>query len=162
MVAAMGELPSGYSLKQGTGTKQDRAQLVRFLGLAYGLDPLLSLPQYLTDTTEQFFDAQHTPLFFVTEQAQAVGCLWMGRATDQRTGNAQAYIFLIAVDPAHQRQGLGTYLLSKAQEQMEEWGLSELTLQVYPDNQSALKLYEKLGFVVKSQLLSRTLNKRTY
>jgi ribosomal protein S18 acetylase RimI-like enzyme len=49
---------------------------------------------------------------------------------------------------------LGTYLLSKAQEQTEEWGLSELTLQVYPDNQSALKLYEKLGFVVKSQLLS--------
>ena len=154
----MGELPPGYKLKRGSGTQPDRTQLMRFLGLAYGLDPLLPLPQYLTDTIEQFFDAQHTPLFFVIEQDQAVGCLWMGRATDQRTGNAQSYIFLIAVDPAHQRRGVGTYLLSKAQEQTEEWGLSELTLQVYPDNQSALKLYEKLGFVVKSQLLSRTLD----
>lgn len=158
MVKPVGELPPSYKLKRGSGTKEDRTQLVRFLGLAYGLDPLLPIPQYLTDTTEQFLDAQHTPLFFVTEQDHTVGCLWMGRATDQRTGNAQAYIFLIAVDPSYQRRGLGTYLLSKAQEQTEEWGLSELTLQVYPDNQSALKLYEKLGFVVKSQLLSRTLS----
>jgi ribosomal protein S18 acetylase RimI-like enzyme len=157
MVMPMGELPTGYSLKQGSGTQRDRTQLMRFLSLAYSLDPSLPPPQYLTDTTEQFFDAQHTPLFFVTEQDHTVGCLWMGRATDQRTGNAQAYIFLVAVDPSHQRRGLGTYLLSKAQQQAETWGLSELTLQVYPDNQSALKLYEKLGFVVKSQLLSRTL-----
>ncbi|MGA7952627.1 MAG: GNAT family N-acetyltransferase [Gloeobacterales cyanobacterium] len=153
----MSSLPPGYKLKRGSGTHRDRSQLMRFLGLAYGLDPLLPLPQYLTDMVEQFFDAQHTPLFFVTKQDQTVASLWMGRATDQRTGNAQAYIFLVAVDPSHQRRGLGTYLLSKAQEQTEEWGLSELTLQVYPDNQSALKLYEKLGFVVKSQLLSCTL-----
>jgi ribosomal protein S18 acetylase RimI-like enzyme len=154
----MGELPPGYKLKQGTGNQADRAQLVRFLSLAYGFDPSLPLPQYLTDTTEQFFDPQQTPLFFVTEQDQLIGCLWMGRARDQRTGDAQAYVFLIAVDPAHQRQGLGTYLLSKAREQTHAWGLSELTLQVYLDNQSALKLYEKLGFVVKSQLLSWTLD----
>jgi ribosomal protein S18 acetylase RimI-like enzyme len=153
----MGELPPGYKLKQGTGNQSDRAQLVRFLSLAYGLDPLLPLPQYLTDTTEQFFAPQQTPLLFVSKQDQPIACLWMGRARDQRTGNAQAYVFLIAVDPAHQRQGLGTYLLSKAQEQTQAWGLSELTLQVYPDNQSALKLYEKLGFVVKSQLLGWTL-----
>jgi ribosomal protein S18 acetylase RimI-like enzyme len=160
MVTPMGELPPGYSLKQGSGTQRDHAQLMRFLSLAYSLDPSLPPPQYLTDTTEQFFDAQHTPLFFVNEQDQTVGCLWMGRATDQRTGKAQAYIFLVAVDPSHQRKGLGTYLMSKAQEQAEEWRLSELTLQVYPDNQSALKLYEKLGFIVKSQLLSKTLDKR--
>ncbi len=152
----MGALPPGYKLQQGTGARVDRAQLVRFLSLAYGFDPSLPLPQYLTDTTEQFFDPQQTPLFFLMKQDQPIGCLWMGQARDQRTGNAQAYIFLIAVDPAHQRQGLGTYLLFKAQEQTQEWGLSELTLQVYPDNQSALKLYEKLGFVVKSQLLSWT------
>jgi ribosomal protein S18 acetylase RimI-like enzyme len=154
----MSQLPSGYALKQGTGTKQDRAQLERFLALAYGLERMSPQPKYLTDMVESFFDADRTPLFFVTEQDQTVGCLWMGRATDQRTGNAQAYVFLIAVDPAHQRQGLGTYLLSKAQEQTQQWGLSELALQVYPDNQSALKLYEKLGFVVKSQLLSWTLD----
>jgi ATP-dependent DNA helicase RecG len=153
----MGELPPGYELKQGTGTPADRAQLVRFLGLAYGFDPSLPLPQYLTDTIEQFFAPQQTPLFFMTEQDQPIGCLWIGRARDQRTGHAQAYIFLIAVDPAQQRRGLGTYLMSKAQEQTQAWGLSELTLQVYPDNQSALKLYEKLGFVVKSQLLGWTL-----
>jgi ribosomal protein S18 acetylase RimI-like enzyme len=156
----MGKLPPGCSLKQGSKTQRDRAQLMRFLGLAYGLDPSLSPPQYLANTVEQFFDAEHTPLFFMTEQDQTVGCLWMGRASDQRTGKAQAYIFLVAVDPAHQRKGLGTYLMSKAQEQAETWGMSELTLQVYPDNQSALKLYEKLGFVVKSQLLSWTLDKR--
>jgi ribosomal protein S18 acetylase RimI-like enzyme len=161
MVTPMSPLPPSYRLKRGSETERDRAQLVRFLSLAYGLDPLLPLPQYLTDMVEQFFDAQRTPLFFVTEQDRTVGCLWIGQATDQRTGKAQAYIFLVAIDPGHQRRGLGTYLLSKAQEQTEQWGLSELTLQVYPDNQSALKLYEKLGFVVKSQLLGRTLKKLT-
>jgi ribosomal protein S18 acetylase RimI-like enzyme len=153
----MSLLPPGYALKQGTGTKQDRAQLERFLSLAYGFEQMSPRPKHLADMVENFFDAHHTPLFFVTDQDQTVGCLWMGRATDQRSGTAQAYIFLVAVDPEHQRQAIGTYLLSKAQEQTQQWGLSELTLQVYPDNQSALKLYEKLGFVVKSQLLAWTL-----
>lgn len=155
----MSPLPPRYTPKQGTGTKQDRVQLECFLSLAYGFEQMSPRPKHLADMVENFFDAHHTPLFFVTsqDQDQPVGCLWMGRATDQRSGTAQAYIFLVAVDPEHQRQGIGTYLLSKAQEQTQQWGLSELALQVYADNQSALKLYEKLGFVVKSQLLAWTL-----
>ncbi len=152
----MSPLPPRYALKQGTGAKQDRVQLERSLALAYGFEQTSPPPKHLADMVENFFDAHRTPLFFVTDQDQPVGCLWMGRATDQRSGTAQAYIFLVAVDPEHQRQGIGTYLLSKAQEQTQQWGLSELVLQVYPDNQSALKLYEKLGFVVKSQLLAWT------
>ncbi len=58
----------------------------------------------------------------------------------------EAHIISLAVDPAHQRRGVGMrilqHLLREARQQECEWA----TLEVREHNQAAIQLYEKAGF----------------
>lgn len=60
-------------------------------------------------------------------------------------GSAQARIVSIAVNPAKQGQGLGTELLNTALKQLQG---QSVALNVRPDNQAALRLYQAAGFKV--------------
>jgi [ribosomal protein S18]-alanine N-acetyltransferase len=52
----------------------------------------------------------------------------------------------IAVDPAHQRQGLGRALLEEATRRLLAAGVKRIYLEVRASNQPALGLYFSLGF----------------
>lgn len=56
------------------------------------------------------------------------------------------YINVIAVYPDYRRQGLGGRLLDLAQ--AEARGFSQLSLAVFEENASAVRLYERAGFTV--------------
>jgi putative acetyltransferase len=54
------------------------------------------------------------------------------------------------VHDAHQGHGVGTALLAAAVDPAERWlGLHRLELEVYPDNEPALRLYRRFGFEVE-------------
>jgi L-phenylalanine/L-methionine N-acetyltransferase len=56
----------------------------------------------------------------------------------------------IAVHDRFQGQGVGAALLAAAINLADNWlGLHRLELQVYSDNAAAIRLYEKVGFVVE-------------
>lgn len=58
----------------------------------------------------------------------------------------------IAVGRAHQGRGVGTRLLSTMIEAAERWmGLTRLELDVHVGNAAAVRLYEKLGFVIEAR-----------
>jgi ribosomal-protein-alanine N-acetyltransferase len=67
-----------------------------------------------------------------------VGCYWA--ILDE------AHITLLGILPAHQRQGLGRWLLIHLLEDAWERGMSRATLEVRVSNQRAIALYESLGF----------------
>lgn len=52
----------------------------------------------------------------------------------------------MAVHPAFQGMALGQGLLDAAIARAEEWGVSRVSLEVYPDNVRAVRLYESRGF----------------
>jgi [ribosomal protein S18]-alanine N-acetyltransferase len=58
----------------------------------------------------------------------------------------EAHITLLGILPAHQRQGLGRWLLLHLLEDAWERGMSRATLEVRISNQRAIGLYESLGF----------------
>ncbi|HEU5033671.1 MAG TPA: ribosomal protein S18-alanine N-acetyltransferase [Mycobacteriales bacterium] len=58
----------------------------------------------------------------------------------------QAFVQTIAVDPAHQRHGIGTALLSALVEEADRRGCAHLDLEVRADNPPAIALYERFGF----------------
>lgn len=58
----------------------------------------------------------------------------------------EAHITLLGILPAHQRQGLGRWLLLNLLEDAWERGMSRATLEVRISNQRAIDLYESLGF----------------
>ncbi len=60
---------------------------------------------------------------------------------------SEAEILTIAVDPNHRRSGLGQTLLAAASDLATQQGGEALFLEVSIDNQAALALYEKAGFV---------------
>ncbi len=59
----------------------------------------------------------------------------------------EAEILTIAVDPSHRRSGLGGHLLAAASDLAARQGGEALFLEVSVDNQAALGLYDRAGFV---------------
>lgn len=58
----------------------------------------------------------------------------------------EATLFNIAVDPAHQRRGLGRALLEAVIDEVEKRGVATLWLEVRASSAAAIALYESLGF----------------
>ncbi|MBD2462141.1 GNAT family N-acetyltransferase [Oscillatoria sp. FACHB-1407] len=105
---------------------------------------------HLAHTVEQYL-SKDTPLWWVeTVDRQTVGCLWMGSAIDQISGDRQSYIFLLYVTPEHRRRGIGKALMHHAETWVKSRGDRQLGLQVFPNNQPALNLYRQLGYEVQS------------
>ena len=61
------------------------------------------------------------------------------------------YINVIAVYPDYRRLGLGGRLLDLAHAQAEARGFSQLSLAVFEENASAVRLYERAGFTVAAR-----------
>ena len=57
----------------------------------------------------------------------------------------------MAVDPAHQRQGLGRELLAEGQRRLLEQGVREIYLEVRASNVPAQQLYYSAGFALRSR-----------
>jgi ribosomal-protein-alanine N-acetyltransferase len=71
-------------------------------------------------------------------QLVAMGCAWL--IVDE------LHITLVAVDPAHRRQGLAQGVLAGLLERGRRLGAEGATLEVASNNQAALALYRALGF----------------
>lgn len=166
-----GELIPGYWLRSGSGL--DRSRLIKFMHRTYQeLYPSQELGHF-AQTVEQYFSNQ-TPLWWVECQENSseeteilpllpsssdlnpedrvqnlqsvVGCLWLGNAIDQATGERHAHIFLLYVAPQHRRQGIGAALVIHAENWARARGDRQIGLQVFLSNQPALNLYQKLGY----------------
>jgi ribosomal protein S18 acetylase RimI-like enzyme len=147
-------LQPGYRLK--VGTPSDRSLLLRFMQRTYHEVQPTGDFSHLATTVEQYFSHQ-TPLWLVyaEEDIQAslqscAGCLWMGTAVDQLSGDRCTHIFLLYVVPEHRRRGIGSALMSHAEAFAHERGDLQVGLQVFTANQAALALYERLGYQVQS------------
>ena len=153
--------PEGYQLKQGGG--KDRALLVKFMQLTYQeLFPQQTDFSHLSLTVEKYLSS-NTPLWWVqvsqsTRNTQ-VACLWMGSAIDQVSGDRYTHIFLLYVSPEHRRRGIAKALMNQAQNWAKARGDRQIGLQVFPDNQPALTLYQSLGFHAHSLVMLKPLLK---
>lgn len=153
--------PDGYQLIQGSNL--DRAQLIAVMGRAYGELGATQLG-HLTKTVDLYLanssmlwwlqKTSTTRVGFTARQEPAAGCLWLGQSVDQLTGVPQAYVYLIYVDPAYRRQGLGRQLMAHARKWAAEQGYNQLSLQVFNKNEAACELYNSLGYQPIATLLT--------
>lgn len=66
---------------------------------------------------------------------------------DMRIVAGESQIYNLAVAKEFRGRGIGEALLTHMIEKSEELGLSSITLEVRATNETAISLYEKLGFV---------------
>jgi len=68
-----------------------------------------------------------------------------GKGTE--TGQTQGEVYVVGVDPAYQRLGLGRAVTILGLAHLRELGLTEAMLYVDADNSAAVATYSRLGFV---------------
>jgi ribosomal protein S18 acetylase RimI-like enzyme len=92
------------------------------------------------------------------EDERALGFLLMlDRMPDEVTGEAQAFVAYMAVEPSKRRNGIGRALLTAAEDEARRLGLPYITLMVTEENAAARALYEGAGFGTERRLLCKPL-----
>jgi ribosomal protein S18 acetylase RimI-like enzyme len=61
-------------------------------------------------------------------------------------GKSLPYVSNLAVAEAFRRQGVGQHLLLACEQVVQTWGFSEIYLHVKPENGSARRLYQRVGY----------------
>ncbi len=64
----------------------------------------------------------------------------------------KGHVVSIAVLPEYRNRGIGSELIRRGIEGMKEYGVSEVFLEVRRSNETAIQVYEQLGFEVKRVL----------
>ena len=64
----------------------------------------------------------------------------------------RGWIYSLAVDPDHRRQGIGSALLDHAERRLSELGCVKINLQVLDGNLPAQRFYEAHGFAVEHRV----------
>ncbi|MEM9178965.1 MAG: GNAT family N-acetyltransferase [Pseudomonadota bacterium] len=72
-----------------------------------------------------------------------------------------AYIGFLYVDPAHRGKGVNKLVLDYLFQWARDQDLPEIHLTVYPDNEPAIRAYEKTGFTPYILEMRRNLNEET-
>ena len=111
-----------------------------------------SLEQERVEAARQYAelleDGLQTPdqhLWSVTlDTGEAVGMLWVSINPERRS----AFIFDIAVDPAHRGKGYGRQTLTLLEDELRPMGITRIGLNVFSDNDTAINLYRSQGYSV--------------
>jgi ribosomal protein S18 acetylase RimI-like enzyme len=139
------------------GYDYDRPVLLKFLISTYQeLFPQQDDFSHLRETVERYF-LKDTPLVWIEQGIDPVACLWMGNAIDQVTGDRYSHIFLLYVKPEHRKRGIGKALMEYAHHWAARRGDRQIGLQVFTNNESALNLYQRLGYVTQSYLMLKSI-----
>ncbi|MFN2488061.1 MAG: mycothiol synthase [Acidimicrobiia bacterium] len=133
---------------------EDEKDWIRLNRLAFARHPENGTwgPQELAERMEQAWFSPENLLMAWKENA-LVGFNWL-KPLDQ-----QGEIYVVAVDPAMQKSGLGRALILDGLRRLEELGCEQVCLYVDADNHRALRLYRSLGFFLDNvdQTLLKTL-----
>jgi len=111
---------------------------------------LITTPGSITEPSEAFWIAEMIRaaehLVLVAEaDAEVIGNILV--SVDRGVATEHIGVLSITIDAGWRDVGIGTALVTAAQEWAVERGLRKVSLGVFPDNERALTVYERRGFV---------------
>lgn len=121
---------------------------------------LKTLPEHYSDYFYESLLAEIPEAFLVAEHhGKPVGYIMCkteyGFSNFKKLGFVKkGHVVSIAVLDEHRRKGLGSAIVEEAIKGIKERRCDELYLEVRCSNNDAVRLYEKLGFVIKQRLKS--------
>jgi predicted N-acetyltransferase YhbS len=136
----MTETATASSLQIRTATKADIPRLVQMVNSAFSVETFLEGTR--TDE-EGLRDTMSKGEVLVAEdpEGQTLGCIYV------EVRGERGYMGMLAVDPAHQGQGLGGLLVGKAEEILRRAGCNGVDICVLSLRPELLPLYRRFGFV---------------
>jgi ribosomal protein S18 acetylase RimI-like enzyme len=64
----------------------------------------------------------------------------------------RGWINYLAVAPEHQRSGVGTGLMERAESELRKLGCPKVNLQIRTSNRGVIEFYDRLGYVVEERV----------
>jgi len=90
------------------------------------------------------------------ETGQRVGVIWLNART--KSPRPSGFIYDIEIDETYRGKGYGKQAMLAIEEKARELGLQSIELHVFAHNPVAMGLYEKIGYKVKSQNMTKVLD----
>ncbi|MER2226167.1 MAG: ribosomal protein S18-alanine N-acetyltransferase [Carnobacterium sp.] len=130
------QLDDGSLLQASIGSETDISDILKIETLCYnGKTPWnkKALEHEIKTNTRSIY-------LIVRKSNQAIGFIgaWL---VDE-----EAHVTNVAVIPAHQKQGIATFLISELQTISQHEGMKRMSLEVRVSNETAQRLYSKIGF----------------
>ena len=105
------------------------------------------LPKGLKTKDHYLFDVT------VKDQSNSIGILYL--AIQEENQSKTAFIYDIEIDESLRGKSLGTQVLRAAEDFAVDNGANEIGLHVFAKNTGAFRLYQKLGYQVRKELLGK-------
>ncbi len=86
---------------------------------------------------------------------EAVGQLWLELESAREPGTA--FVYLLHVEPAWRRRGLGREAMALAEREAKRHGCREMRLHVFGFNEAAIALYRETGYEFVDMLMRKPL-----
>jgi ribosomal protein S18 acetylase RimI-like enzyme len=139
---------------------RERSQLeyAREIAVSRDLDVDAAVAQSAGEFAQLLPDGLSSPdmhLWTAVVDGEPVGMGWI--ELRRRASGVSAWIYDISVDTAHRGQGWGRGLMVALHEAARELGATSMTLNVFGDNPTAIRLYDSLGYTVTAQQMRRDL-----
>lgn len=96
--------------------------------------------------------------FIAEQEGKPAGfALMLLAMPDEVTRMPQGFIAYMAVEPSVRRYGIGSRLLSAAEDEARRRGLPYMGLMVTDDNAAAREMYDRAGYLTERRLLCKPL-----
>jgi ribosomal protein S18 acetylase RimI-like enzyme len=120
-----------------------RNQVIALWRTVFGYETAHNRPDIVIDKKLAVKD----DLFFVAiADKTVIGTLMAGY--DGHRG----WIYSVAVSPSHRRRGIGSRLVSHAEQALARNGCVKINLQIVEDNESVSAFYASLGFSIENRI----------
>ena len=133
----------------GSAARSDIPRLVELLGLLFSQEREFTPdPEKQRDALEAILaDRSRGRIFVAREGNEVVGMASLLYTVSTAEGGKAALFEDLIVDPRHRRKGIGSKLINYVIQQARAEGVLRITLLTDLENDTALGLYRKLGFV---------------
>jgi len=120
-----------------------RSQVVALWDSVFGYEAAHNKP---TVVIEKKMEANDQLFFVAATEASVIGTIMAGY--DGHRG----WIYSLAVSPLHRRQGVGSRLISAAEQSLRGKGCMKVNLQIMEGNESVTEFYSALGYSVERRI----------
>lgn len=94
-------------------------------------------------------------LYSICDLEQSIGYVWI--QISEHPAGKSAFLYDILIYESFQSQGYGKQTMAALDEVAKGLGADKISLHVFGNNQRALKLYEKSGYIITDYNMSKSL-----
>jgi ribosomal protein S18 acetylase RimI-like enzyme len=133
-------------------TNKDLPQLNEFLQSLVEaerpFDPTLKEGKIFYYNIQDFISDEKTELLVIEEDNEIIGCGYaqIRSAKPYKNHELFGYLGFMYIKPEFRRRGINNLLMNDLKKWILSKGITEVRLEVYSDNEVAVRAYEKAGF----------------